>query len=322
MKNFTTYIFFSLFVTSGILWTTKSLHSQNTLPSGRTEKNRMDSILAIKPETGEILLEYDKNNFLNKDFPTGSLIKIFTIIAALNQDTTFKNLEVTCKPSSYSVSSFNACWHRPGHGKLNMTQAIAHSCNRYLRILGEKINPDEFWKVLVNYGLIDLSDVKTYKNWSKREIVEAMVGTGAKLKIPPKKFLFAYSALFNGGYLYYEKKLSETNPQISLRVRYVKQNPFILKAIREGMQKCCVYGSGTNAQVSVKGNSVAGKTGTAAYYYHSKSNRRKTHGLFIGFLPAGGKPKIGLIVFSLEGKGSKSADIAGDILYVLSLINQ
>ena len=288
--------------------------------SSKVKKTPIDSFLAIEPQNGNVLMKYDESDFLDRQFPTGSLIKIFTNIAALRQDMSFENFQVVCKPSSYPANSFDACWYRPGHGKVNMIEATAYSCNRFFRVLGEKIEPKIFFRVLVDYGLIPVSDLCKYENWSKRKIVEAMVGTGTKLQVPPKKLLLAYAALFNGGILYTGRKTDRGNGEVFSECRRVNENPAIIKVILQGMEKCCTYGSGTNAQVSDNGDLVAGKTGTAAYFYSGRGKHGKTHGLFIGFYPAGKKPKIGLIVFSLEGRGSRAADIAGQVICVLGLM--
>jgi len=283
----------------------------------------MDSFLAFDPLTGRVLLEYDPNHFLSRPFPTGSLIKIFTVIAALRQNPSLKNFTVVCPASAPGSNVFDTCWYHPGHGTMTMNQAIAYSCNRYFRVLGEKIRPSVFWSVLREYGLITDEEEKEYRTWTQKEVVQAMVGTEDKLKMPPRRFLIAYAALYNGGVLFTEDDVCDGNNTFPIRTRRIQQNAAILTAVKHGMEECCIYGSGTEARSGLKpDDSVAGKTGTAEYCYSQKGNGKKTHGLFIGFHPATGTPKTGIIVFSLRGVGSGAADTAGPIISVLGMLGK
>jgi|GEM_PF-647989 len=270
------------------------------------------SFLAVNPASGETLLAYDPAGLLSTPLPTGSLIKVFTLISALRQDPSLARLSVLCGKTSASRDPFDGCWYLPGHGKVGMSEALAYSCNRYFRVLGEKVNPAVFWTTLVEFGLISPSQAARCLRWTARDTVEAMIGLSARLLVKPRSMLYAYCCLVNGGFLFQPG-------EVTTRVRFVPLEQSALHTVSEGMFGCCAYGSGANAFLS-PADSVAGKTGTAAYCLSGKVVAGKTHGLFIGFVPAGDQPHTGIIVFSPEGTGSKAAVTAEPILSVFSLL--
>ncbi len=280
------------------------------------ELKNNESLLVVEPSSGRPLLEYDEKGYLDLQFPTGSLIKVFTVVAALKQDPSFKNFRTTCRPSRWSNSSFETCWYRQGHGEIGLEEALAQSCNWYLREMAERIKPINFWETLADFGLIKRQRLAEYLRWSRRETLEVMVGTGIRLKVSPRALLYAYCALFNGGYLF---EASHTGPAgVFLRV---KVSPEILRVIRSGMSRCWSEGSGKSGLLSSGQASVAGKTGTAAYYCSEDTGSWKTHGMFVGFSPQEGLPRAGIIVFCFSGDGRRAAEIAGDVLAVIGRLS-
>lgn len=276
-----------------------------------------ESLLAIEPSSGKILLEYDEKNYLDLSFPTGSLIKVFTVMAALKQKPSWKDFRTTCRPSRWSSNSFAACWYRPGHGEIGMIEALAQSCNWYLRELAKKVKPAIFWETLAEFSLIEKNRVAEYLRWSTQDTLEAMVGTGSLLKIPPRRLLYAFCALFNGGYVFTP---AGSGPAASFY--RVKINPDIIKILQEGMKRCWTEGSGRAGQISSGELTIAGKTGTSAYYCSSDTGSWRTHGLFAGFFPPEGLPKVGILVFCFSGDGKRAAEIAGEVLAVLGKLSR
>ncbi len=257
-------------------------------------------------------MEYDPAGLLSKPLPTGSLVKVFTVLAALRQDPSLARLTTTCGRSPASGDPFEGCWYLPGHGCVGMSDALALSCNRYFRVLGEKVNPAVFWATLVEFGLISPAEAAEYLRWQMRPTVEAMIGLSARLRVPPRKVLAAYCCLVNGGFLFRPGELTGA-------VRFISIDPYALRVISEGLFGCCAYGTGANACLAAD-ETVAGKTGTAAYCLSGTVVAGKTHGLFVGFSPVGRYPDTGVVVFSLEGTGSAAAGTAEPILSVLSLL--
>ncbi len=260
--------------------------------------------LVINPQTGTTCALFDPHGLLSQPFPPGSLVKVFTAIAALEANPSAASFLVTCVPSSPTVPAFDACWYRPGHSTLNLKQALTVSCDRYFRALAQRVDPESFFSVLQRFSLVD--DAGT-RRWSRQETTQAMVGFGSRLRIPPASLLAAYACLFSGGCLY-----DLTSGEGTL-ARRVDLRPEIARLICEALADSPVTGTAAETRKEAYLPSLAGKTGTASYLYRGQTDYRKTHGWFVGVAPAQ-DPQAAVCVFLLEGKGIDAARIGVKIL--------
>src|SRR5690606_30028684 len=104
----------------------------------------------ISPTTWETL--QDKNPFLNRaldaNYPSGSIFKLVTISAALEQNIIAADSLWNCKGYTLFGKRKYWCARRCGHGEVSMTQAVAESCNTLFFEIGKKIDID----LLANYA--------------------------------------------------------------------------------------------------------------------------------------------------------------------------
>lgn len=133
---------------------------------------RAGALVAIKPDTGEILAlvskpSFDPNIFakgispkqwedlttnakrpllnraLQSQYPPGSTFKIVTAIAGLEENAINEDSKVTCNGGlSYGRWSFG-CWQKKGHGTLSLHRAIVESCDVYFYETGRKAGIDK-----------------------------------------------------------------------------------------------------------------------------------------------------------------------------------
>jgi len=78
-----------------------------------------------------------------RPIPVGSLVKPFTALA-YGETHNFVFPEYTCR---------GRCWLPGGHGRLNVQQAIANSCNSYFRELAAGVDPAGLAQVCRRLGL-------------------------------------------------------------------------------------------------------------------------------------------------------------------------
>lgn len=107
--------------------------------------------------------------------PVGSLIKPFTAMAYLRNHSPAP--EFTC------TGEAGGCWYGPGHGRLDLAGALAHSCNAYFRNLVLQMEPTETIRVAEEFHLTGLSP-KVDK--------ETMVGFGTEWSVPPAALARSY----------------------------------------------------------------------------------------------------------------------------------
>lgn len=129
--------------------------------------NRAGALVALKPDTGEILalvsrpsfdpnlfakgisledwlaLQNDKrfpmlNRALQSQYPPGSVFKIVTAISALEKGAITPETKVTCSGGlSHGKWSFK-CWKKNGHGTLPFHNALVESCDVYFYTAGRR----------------------------------------------------------------------------------------------------------------------------------------------------------------------------------------
>nr|HPM42838.1 penicillin-binding protein 2 [Candidatus Omnitrophota bacterium] len=133
---------------------------------------RQGAIIAINPKNGEVLAlastpGYDPNIFIEPDYsgervslmsdrskrpmlnrsisgqyPPGSVFKIVTAAAALENKAIDKNTSFFCEGSFDTGRASLDCWKAEGHGYQNILDGIMNSCNVFFCNIGKRAGPD------------------------------------------------------------------------------------------------------------------------------------------------------------------------------------
>jgi penicillin-binding protein 2 len=294
-------------------------------------------VVALDPKTGGVLAVYsspgiDYNRFiggapfafydsLQKDprrplfnkalqgtYAPGSTWKLATALVALEDSLiTFKDKFAPCNGYYYFGNRSWRCWEKKGHGTLDLTGAIAHSCDVYFYQLGQKIGLTRLVAGGVKLGMrsksgIDLPEeyrpqfpdrVPEYFNqkygargWTAGSVeLNMSIGQGENSQTILNMARF-YAALATNG-MAPAPRVAKTKTQPE------GQRLFQLPADQYDLLKSALVGvvsGGTAGSAAIKGVKVAGKTGTA------QSNRfvngiELNHAWFVGYAPAD-DPKI------------------------------
>lgn len=136
------------------------------------------SYVLLDARTGSMLA----SRFEDGAVPAGSLAKPFTALAyGLTHHAQYPVFE--CK------GTHNGCWRPKPHGKLNIRDAVAQSCNAYFLALAREIANDDLRPVVERFG-ITLPNADT---------PEARIGLGPAWPIDPLRLLQAYLSLQRAG---------------------------------------------------------------------------------------------------------------------------
>lgn len=140
------------------------------------------SLVALKPDTGEILAliskpSFDPNLFargikyrqweelnqnkklpllnrsLQSQYPPGSTFKIITAIAAMEEGAIDVNTKVTCTGEIVYGRWHFGCWQKHGHGTLSLHRALVESCDVYFYDLGKRLGIDKIASYARMFGL-------------------------------------------------------------------------------------------------------------------------------------------------------------------------
>jgi len=273
------------------------------------------SIIVMDPHTGAILAmanrpTYDLNdsNQASKDtvrnravcdlFEPGSVFKIVTASAAIEEKRVSEQDKFFCENGSYRVATHTLHDHRP-HGWLTFREVIEQSSNIGTTKVAQLLGPDTVYRYIRLFGFgeklgIDLRGeipgmISQPRRWSKISI--AAIPIGQEVGVTALQLASAISVIANGGqlmkpYVVHEirdrqgENIKQFSPAMIRKV-ISSDTANRIKTILAG-----VVEEGTGKLAKVPGFTSAGKTGTAqklepnGTYSHSKFVAS-----FIGFAP-------------------------------------
>jgi penicillin-binding protein 2 len=151
--------------------------------------DRAGAVVAMDPNTGEVLTlvshpNFDPNLFprgispkdwvkLTNDpshplynraiqsvYPPGSTFKVVVSLAGLDSGAIKLDDKVTCNGSIKSGKHTFRCWKKEGHGTLSYHRGLVESCDVYFYTMGERIGFDRIARYAQNLGLGAITGIK------------------------------------------------------------------------------------------------------------------------------------------------------------------
>jgi len=323
--------------------------------------NNSGSIVVLDIHSGEIITylsspSFDSNNFVegvtkeywdeishNPDdpfnnrpisalYPPGSTFKLIVALAAL-EDGFDPKKKVYCNGHYKLGKRRFHCWKEEGHGNVDLSDAIKHSCNTYFFDLAYKIGYKKFTNLAKEFGYGKIFDIglsgarpgnvpddewkrKTFNSsWVGGDTLNAAVGQGFLLA-SPLQMAVATARIANGGtpiepYLV-------NNHNVQKQYSFFKKNKIAkdehLDLIKNAMYKVVNEKGGTAFASRLKEFQFAGKTGTSQVVSRRKSQdsedrirKLKNHAIFTGFAPFKDPKYAVSVVVEHGGSGSGAA---------------
>lgn len=330
------------------------------------------AIVALDPRSGQVLAlgsfpEYDPNFFSGRfdkkawldlvddeehplqnraiqgRYAPGSTFKLVVAAAALEQEIATPDTEFYCQGWVRMYGNVFHCARASGHGRLNMTDAIAQSCNSYFYQLGAKLPIETIARYGHLFGLgantgIDLPHEvsglipdpewkKAVRNepWYAGETISVAVGQGSVLVTAMQMARLA-AVVGTSGDLYHPRLFLRELPAgvapepypddipPSPPARHVGFRVETWRTLQEGMFRAVNF-HGTAGRARLEGITVSGKTGTAQVASRSRISetvdrerpeRLRNHAWFIGYAPRV-NPEIAIAVLVEHGGGGGAA---------------
>jgi len=288
------------------------------------------------------------NKSVSDAYPPGSTFKMVVALAAREADVIKPEETVFC-PGYYELGGRRFhCWKRGGHGKVNMTDSLKHSCDVYYYEIAKRVGIEAIAAKAEQLGLGAKYDIplpaisrglvpnKAYKQrvfdqgWLQGDTLNAGIGQGFVLTSPLQ--LAVMTARIASG--------KDIEPQIIKTIDGVPNAGTVaetldiqsvdIDVIRKGMfavvneKKGTAYASRIDDEAMI----LAGKTGTSQVRQFTTEERasgiiknedlpweRRDHALFVGYAPYD-NPRYAVTVIVEHGGGGSSvaAPIARDIM--------
>ncbi|MBU0952698.1 MAG: penicillin-binding protein 2 [Elusimicrobia bacterium] len=271
------------------------------------------------------------NRAVQGEYAPGSVFKIITSAAALNENIITLDETYFC-PGYFTIGKKTfKCWEKKGHKNMSFFSGVQNSCGVYFYNIGlkEGIGPIIDYAEKFNLGSklgIDMPSEKSgfipkeewrtkkFKyGWLPGDTVNIAIGQGY-ITVTPLQLASMISTVANRGRIwkpYLVEKVMSNDGSVAFEHTTEKLSEVELKdAVWDDLIKALtnVVAQGTGYGAQVEGMNIAGKTGTA------ENPRGATHAWFGAFAPVE-KPELAVAVLVEHGGkgGSIAAPIAGRI---------
>lgn len=279
------------------------------------------------------------NKAVAGQYPPGSTFKMVTALAGLKAGVINRNTSVFCPGHyEYGDSRFH-CWKKSGHGRVDLTAALAESCDTYFYKMATEVGIDAIADMARQLGYgeklgFELSEEasglmpdKAWKkrvqgrNWQAGETIVSSIGQGS-IQATPLQLAVMTARMVNGGYAVKpwisgfigDRPLARTDSE---KMSIPKEH---LDLVMKGMDMVVNGKKGTarSSKIEEEGKEMGGKTGTAQVRRITMEQRRlgiknedlpweqRHHALFVGYAPVS-NPRYVCAVVVEHGVGGSSA---------------
>jgi stage V sporulation protein D (sporulation-specific penicillin-binding protein) len=267
----------------------------------------------VGADTDKEIQEMWKNGAISNVFEPGSIFKVITSAAALQNNSFTGGKEFNCTGSIRVSGITLRCNNSESHGLQDISEIIKNSCNVGFVQLGEKIGKENLYNYIKLMGFsgktgVDLPGesagiVRNLSNIGPVDIATMAYGQG--LAVTQLQYLAAFNAVANGGtwirphlmreiyhYQSGEKVVDKQYENYGVRTVLSKEKAAELRTYMERVVK-----EGTSTATNIAGFRIAGKTGTASKVDTVTGGYldKKYISSFAGMAPAD-DPKVTLIV--------------------------
>ena len=274
---------------------------------------------------GEVPAEARMNRAISALYEPGSIFKIVTVAAALEEGITRPQEVIDCQMGAIVISGHRIRDHKP-FGLLTVAQVVAKSSDVGAIKLGLRLGAPKFHDYIRAFGFgqptgIELPGesrglLRRVEAWTPASV--GSISMGQEVGVTSVQMTSALSAIANGGLLYpprIVRELRKGNEVIPAEVRQPTRviNPETAATMRMMLEGVVSEGTGTRARLD--GYTAAGKTGTAQKIDPATGRYSLTQHIasFVGFAPLN-NPAVTILVSLDSPKGRyHGGDIAAPV---------
>jgi cell division protein FtsI (penicillin-binding protein 3) len=258
-----------------------------------------------------------RNRAITDMFEPGSTLKSILAAAALEEGVADLD-EIFDVSQGYIVVGGKRVRDTHKLDSITFQEIIQRSSNVGAVQVGLRLGKEKYYEYIKRFGFGEKSGIdfpgevkgilRDPENWSGTSL--AALSIGQEIGVTPLQILRAYAAIANGGLLmkpYIVSDIISPDGKVIKRVSPEVEKRSVSRATAETVTeilKMVVEEGGTAQKADMRGNLVAGKTGTAQIFdlEAGRYSRDKFVSSFVGFVPAD-NPVIALIVVVYEPEG-------------------
>ncbi len=314
--------------------------------------DRVGSIVVLRPSNGEILAmvsypffdanlfssdnfssEYAKlekapnnpllNRAVNATYPPASTFKTIMATAMLNENVYPSSKYIECEgETTYGGRVFHCHIHKPGHGNLDLKNALAQSCDIYFWVIGrDYLGVDRIASYANEFGFgedleIDLptsskglvptaqwKERRFHEKWLGGDTMNMSIGQGYT-QVTPLHMADMMAMVCNGGKIYRPHLLKEVRNPVTdevIQQTEIKEmitstvTPEVWKEVREDLRYTITNGTPAYPMHN-KVVQLAGKTGTAEVNGYAKDH---WHSWMIAYGPYDAPPEEQIVIATI-----------------------
>lgn len=278
-------------------------------------------------EKSSFLYQMWRNENVSDLYEPGSTFKTLVSAIALEENITETNIkeDFYCKSYENINGTKIRCWSTKAHGYETLTQALANSCNPAFMQLGKRIGIDTYYKYFDGFGLFSKTGIALpgennsifFKKDDVRSVELATISFGQRFNITPIQLITAVSSLANDGILVKPQIVSkiinnDTGATTSTTTKEIRQvvSKETADSVIDMMEH--VVTDGTGKKGSVKGYTIAGKTGTSEAI--SGTNKGNTLS-YVAVAPSENPSIVALVIlYNTPTTQSQGSTVAGPIM--------
>ena len=282
----------------------------------------------VMEEKQAMLNQMWRNRSINDTYEPGSIFKVFTASAALEEGVVKEEDTFYCPGYKLVEDRRIRCARTTGHGSETFVQGVQNSCNPVFIEVGMRLGTENFYKYFEKFGLMGKTGVDLpgeaatimHKKENVGQVELATMSFGQSFQVTPMQMATTVCSLVNGGkritphfgVAVYDAESGEKEETIS----YGKRKRILSKETSEKMRKILetVVSEGGGKKAQIEGYRIGGKTATSQTLPRSAN---RYIGSFIGFAPAD-DPQVAAmaIIYNPQGiyyGGTIAAPVVRDI---------
>ena len=268
-----------------------------------------------------------RNRCINDTYEPGSVFKVFTASAALEEGVVSLTDQFYCPGYKIVEDRKIRCARTTGHGAETFVQGVQNSCNPVFIEVGLRLGVDNFYKYFEKFGLLEKTgvdlpgeaDTIMHKKENVGQVELATMSFGQSFQVTPIQMAATISSLINGG-----ERITPHFGMATYRADGEKTETFddgegkriLSQEVSETMQAVLetVVSEGGGKNAYIEGYRIGGKTATSQTLPRSA---RKYIASFVGFAPADDPEVLAMaVIYNPQGVyygGTIAAPVVRDI---------